>query len=363
MGESDLFYIVRFFVSSATSLLLALIVLCVKTPGKEMFLRARLAKILLSVALVELGLPLSLVSLIRVTPSNICYYFLSDSIAYMMLMAAPVLLATKAAARALAGYAALGVSSIVFLECHFLSSYVFAGRWGASLTAVFFLLSAASLVSVAAAYVRMRKSGGERPGWVPDMYFAVITGTVVYYQLLLPLFPGLDNYATYLVMKVLFVVSGTVFVVWFFEYSARLRGTALRTGSPAREPAQERTLSDEDAADLERKLGKWVEEKHFLEQDEGIGLVAAQLGTDLKTLRTYFRTRMPSDFRTWRISLRIEFAKERLREDPEISVNRLSEMSGFATRSNFYHYFKKITGMTPVEYRELLADDAGNPNS
>lgn len=366
MESSDLFYIIRFFVSSATALLLALVVLGVRIPRGAGYALPRTAKYLLFCAFVELGVPISLIKAIRVTSESVFFYYLSDNLAYMMLLLAPAALVSFGKGCKLRRFLVPASVMVVSLQCYFLFVYALDVSWGAVPAWVFGVTSFVAILYMAVIYARESRGCA---GWVPDVYFFVILGTAAYYQLLLPMFPGLDNYVSYLVMKVLFLGMSALFVIWFFEYSSRLRAAVAVVNdsgsdeSAGKVPTQEKTISEEAAAALEQRLGKWVEEKHFLEQDEGIDLVAAQLGTDLKTLRTYFRTRMPSDFRTWRISLRIEFAKERLREDPGISVNRLSEMSGFATRSNFYHYFKKITGMTPVEYKEQLTDGPGNPNS
>lgn len=120
-----------------------------------------------------------------------------------------------------------------------------------------------------------------------------------------------------------------------------------------RSAVSEDVLDDRKAALLKEKLDGWVEEKCYL-QDDAVEDVVSALGTDLDFLRQYFRVRMPSDFRTWRISLRIEYAKKLINEDPSISMNVLSGKAGFVSRSNFYHYFKKITGETPAEYKERI---------
>ena len=68
----------------------------------------------------------------------------------------------------------------------------------------------------------------------------------------------------------------------------------------------------------------------------------------------YFRTQMPQDFRSWLVSLRIEYAKEVLSGELGISMNKLAQKVSFTTKSNFYGHFKKITGETPVEYRQRI---------
>ena len=102
---------------------------------------------------------------------------------------------------------------------------------------------------------------------------------------------------------------------------------------------------------MKSRIEKWVAEEKYLSQDQGMEEVAAALGTDLEFLRYYFRTYMPSDFRTWRVSLRIEYAKRLMCDNPDISMNEIAGKAGFVSKSNFYHFFKKITGETPAEYK------------
>lgn len=128
------------------------------------------------------------------------------------------------------------------------------------------------------------------------------------------------------------------------------------SGNKVRMPAGEDVLDEKKASVLKGRLDSWVENKCYL-QDDAIEDVVSALGTDLDFFRQYFRLRMPSDFRTWRISLRVEYAKKLINEEPSISMNVLSGKSGFVSRSNFYHYFKKITGETPAEYKSRVCGE------
>ncbi|MBO8473012.1 MAG: AraC family transcriptional regulator [Bacteroidetes bacterium] len=128
------------------------------------------------------------------------------------------------------------------------------------------------------------------------------------------------------------------------------------SGNKVRMPVGEDVLDEKKASVLKGRLDSWVENKCYL-QDDAIEDVVSALGTDLDFFRQYFRLRMPSDFRTWRISLRVEYAKKLINEEPSISMNVLSGKSGFVSRSNFYHYFKKITGETPAEYKSRVCGE------
>jgi AraC-like DNA-binding protein len=55
-------------------------------------------------------------------------------------------------------------------------------------------------------------------------------------------------------------------------------------------------------------------------------------------------------FVEWLNSFRIEYAKNLLLSNDQYTIDALSTMSGFSSRSAFYAAFKKITQITPTEY-------------
>lgn len=42
---------------------------------------------------------------------------------------------------------------------------------------------------------------------------------------------------------------------------------------------------------------------------------------------------------------------------PDISISRVGEQVGFVSSSHFSHIFKKLTGLTPTEYRQANVTD------
>ena len=47
---------------------------------------------------------------------------------------------------------------------------------------------------------------------------------------------------------------------------------------------------------------------------------------------------------------RIDYAKQQLRQHPDIKLSALSLESGFANETSFFRAFKVLTGMTPREW-------------
>ena len=105
---------------------------------------------------------------------------------------------------------------------------------------------------------------------------------------------------------------------------------------------------------LRNSLQEWVRNEQYLNSDKSIEEVAHELGTDISFLRWYFNTQMDKDFRTYRVELRIEYAKRLLAENPQLSINSISYRAGFNTKANFYTYFKKYVGVSPAEYLSNL---------
>ena len=92
---------------------------------------------------------------------------------------------------------------------------------------------------------------------------------------------------------------------------------------------------------LKNSLQEWVRNEQYLNSDKSIEEVAHELNTDISFLRWYFNTQMDKDFRTYRVELRIEYAKRLLAENPQLSINSISYRAGFNTKANFYTYFKR----------------------
>jgi YesN/AraC family two-component response regulator len=127
------------------------------------------------------------------------------------------------------------------------------------------------------------------------------------------------------------------------------------TRGPEQLPSESPTENDSTKEDkLKNSLEQWVLDGGYMRGDISTEEIADLLGTNLLFFRSYFRKSMSCDFRTWRIQLRIRKAQELIADYPEVSLNQIAQQVGFASRSNFYLYFKRITGQSPTEYRDQI---------
>lgn len=86
------------------------------------------------------------------------------------------------------------------------------------------------------------------------------------------------------------------------------------------------------------------------------GLTIKELSEILHTNRTYLsayiKTTYKMTFREWITSLRLEYAKNILKEHPEINIQKLAESSGFLSQSNFIKLFSEKEGCTPAKWKK-----------
>ena len=69
-------------------------------------------------------------------------------------------------------------------------------------------------------------------------------------------------------------------------------------------------------------------------------------------LSAYIKTTYKMTFREWITGLRLEYAKNMLKEHPEINIQKLAESSGFLSRSNFIKLFSEKEGCTPAKWKK-----------
>ncbi len=101
--------------------------------------------------------------------------------------------------------------------------------------------------------------------------------------------------------------------------------------------------------ELERLM---TEEKIYRDEVISLADTAVRLGITHHQLSQLLNERLSMNFKTYINSYRIEEAKKLLIDYPDRTVLTIAYEVGFNSKSSFYEFFIKITGITPVEYRK-----------
>ena len=100
------------------------------------------------------------------------------------------------------------------------------------------------------------------------------------------------------------------------------------------------------------KVENWIKTDGYVQQGLTIKELSEILYTNRTYLSAYIKTTYKMTFREWITSLRLEYAKNILKEHPEINIQKLAESSGFLSRSNFIKLFTEKEGCTPAKWKK-----------
>lgn len=81
-----------------------------------------------------------------------------------------------------------------------------------------------------------------------------------------------------------------------------------------------------------------------------LNLIAREIGVSRAQLFKLFRTHLKTTPNVSWNALRMEYAKDRLR-DSDISVEALADEIGFSEAANFSRFFKHHAGFNPSQFR------------
>jgi AraC-like DNA-binding protein len=93
-----------------------------------------------------------------------------------------------------------------------------------------------------------------------------------------------------------------------------------------------------------------TEQQLFKQSELKVADVAALLGTNVRYVSDCINQVEGRSFSQFVNSYRIDYAKQQLRQQPDMKLTVLSLESGFANETSFFRAFKSLTGMTPREW-------------
>ena len=101
------------------------------------------------------------------------------------------------------------------------------------------------------------------------------------------------------------------------------------------------------------RVDNWIKTDGYVQQGLTIKELSEILYTNRTYLSAYIKTTYKMTFREWITSLRLEYAKNILKEHPEINIQKLAESSGFLSQSNFIKLFSEKEGCTPAKWKKI----------
>lgn len=104
---------------------------------------------------------------------------------------------------------------------------------------------------------------------------------------------------------------------------------------------------------LYQKVISYVSENY--KQDISLKKIASIFGYNTKYLSCVLHSLTGMHFSDFTAMYRVEYAKELLTKNSNLSVTEISEKCGFTAINTFNRQFKKLTSMTPTQYKKLYS--------
>ncbi len=171
--------------------------------------------------------------------------------------------------------------------------------------------------------------------------------------------------STLSVLVVVFAISALVMLILYVQKQRdyrKLLAKILKDNNKRLEVFEKLDYSKNISADVTdekvlqnmRKL--FEEDKIYLDSDLNMKKLTRKIGTNRTTLshaiNTNFGKTFPALLREYRVQEAINLMGNSKYNNYTIEV--ISNMSGFKNRQVFYRVFKRITGVTPNYYRQIL---------
>jgi AraC-like DNA-binding protein len=109
--------------------------------------------------------------------------------------------------------------------------------------------------------------------------------------------------------------------------------------------------------ELSLKIERYFKEsKPYVKADFDLTDLTISMGVPLHHITICFRQYINFKFTDYKNMFRVEEAKQLLKSSTmdNFTIEAIGEQVGFQSKSNFFTSFKKITGLTPLEYKKRL---------
>ena len=146
----------------------------------------------------------------------------------------------------------------------------------------------------------------------------------------------------------------TAAIICFFIYRRQSKQKQTLEENEAKTPKASNLKESGNAELMQRIHHLVVEERQFLNSDLTVSHIAKQLDTHRNNISSCVNLIKGCNFTQLVNGYRIEYAKQLMRQHPDMKLNTVGLESGFANETSFYRTFKMITGKTPSEWKTTI---------
>lgn len=187
--------------------------------------------------------------------------------------------------------------------------------------------------------------GTDRLKWIhTSSLFLLICGIIVTIATLTLPIPEVAG--PFHIVVILFYIG---YAVHFLNYK-----NIFNVMKPVLEEEEEKpvTSSSLTFSQIERALERWEQQKLFTNPKITIATVASQIYTNRSYLSQYINRSKQKTFNEWINGLRIDEAKRIMATNKNMTIEEVSEKTGYTDKSYFSKCFVRYVGMTTMQWKD-----------
>lgn len=115
-------------------------------------------------------------------------------------------------------------------------------------------------------------------------------------------------------------------------------------------------------AEMAERIMEWTVADGYIRPGLTLQGLSAQLHTNRTYLSKYINKTYGMSFRDWITSMRIDYAKRLLVQNPKLTIDDVSARSGFQSPSHFIRLFRERTNCSPAKWRKIEIGQSVNPD-
>lgn len=152
-----------------------------------------------------------------------------------------------------------------------------------------------------------------------------------------------------------FMLCGTVLFTYVFISFQNyiLNYPEVSTVLEAEEPIVDSASNVSDSCEVLRKgVEEWIAHRGFTESGVTLEKLATTVGVNRSYVSAFINSEYKCNFRELVNTHRLEYAKQILKDNPDTTIDRISQEAGFSSAAYFSRLFTKQEGITPSRWRD-----------
>lgn len=165
-----------------------------------------------------------------------------------------------------------------------------------------------------------------------------------------------------LVFTGLYTIFYIIFALEYHNYGILIANYSFQPAIE-KQPTIPETVSEDNATPtkkvykwnyekIEEKLNEWISNKGYLHPSLTIQDMSKEIGINRTYLSNFINETYQTNFNGWINGLRIEEAKLRMHNNPDLSLAEVAEQVGFADLAHFSKQFKLKEGCSPSMWKK-----------